>query len=110
MRCFITAVQVNLFRTTSRVVDLSELMGNVPGLQIRDRQNFAQDLQLSVRGFGTRSTLGVCGVRFLIDGIPATLPDDQGQAATASLAFVKRIERHRIIAGFAASSTDSSQD
>ena len=67
-------------------------MGSVPGLQIRDRQNFAQDLQLSVRGFGTRSTFGVRGVRILIDGIPATMPDGKGQAATASLTSAKRIE------------------
>ena len=67
-------------------------MGSVPGLQIRDRQNFAQDLQLSVRGLGTRSTFGVRGVRILIDGIPTTMPDGQGQAATASLTSARRIE------------------
>lgn len=88
----IDAVQVDPFRTASPLVNLSELMGAVPGLQIRDRQNFAQDLQLSVRGFGTRSTFGVRGVRILIDGIPATMPDGQGQAATASLMSASRIE------------------
>ena len=88
----IDAVQVDPFRTASPLVNLSELMGGVPGLQIRDRQNFAQDLQVSVRGFGTRSTFGVRGVRILIDGIPATMPDGQGQAATASLTSAKRIE------------------
>ena len=88
----IDAVQVDPFRTASPLVNLSELMGGVPGLQIRDRQNFAQDLQVSVRGFGTRSTFGVRGVRILVDGIPATMPDGQGQAATASLTSAKRIE------------------
>ena len=88
----IDAVQVDPFRTASPLINLSELMGAVPGLQIRDRQNFAQDLQVSVRGFGTRSTFGVRGVRILIDGIPATMPDGQGQAATASLTSAKRIE------------------
>ncbi|MBC7445785.1 MAG: TonB-dependent receptor [Polaromonas sp.] len=88
----IDAVQVDPFRTASALVNLSELMGGVPGLQIRDRQNFAQDLQVSVRGFGTRSTFGVRGVRILVDGIPATMPDGQGQAATASLTSAKRIE------------------
>ena len=88
----IDAVQVDPFRTASPLVNLSELMGAVPGLQIRDRQNFAQDLQLSVRGFGTRSTFGVRGLRILIDGIPATMPDGQGQAATASLTSARRIE------------------
>ena len=88
----IDSVQVDPFSTASPLVNLSELMGAVPGVQVRDRQNFAQDLQLSVRGFGTRSTFGVRGVRILIDGIPATMPDGQGQAATASLTSAKRIE------------------
>ncbi|MDB5884529.1 MAG: TonB-dependent receptor [Polaromonas sp.] len=88
----IDGVAVDPFRTASPLVNLSELMGAVPGLQIRDRQNFAQDLQVSVRGFGTRSTFGVRGVRILVDGIPATMPDGQGQAATVSLTSAKRIE------------------
>jgi iron complex outermembrane receptor protein len=88
----IDAVQVDPFRAASPLVNLSELTGGVPGLQVRDRQNFAQDLQVSVRGFGTRSTFGVRGVRILVDGIPATMPDGQGQAATASLTSASRIE------------------
>jgi iron complex outermembrane receptor protein len=88
----IDVVQVDPFRAASPLVNLSELTGAVPGLQVRDRQNFAQDLQVSVRGFGTRSTFGVRGVRILVDGIPATMPDGQGQAATASLTSASRIE------------------
>lgn len=88
----IDAVTVDGFRAASPLVNMSELLGAVPGLQVRERQNFAQDLQISVRGFGARSTFGVRGVRILIDGIPATMPDGQGQAATASLTSAKRIE------------------
>ena len=88
----IDSIVVDPFRTASPLVNLSELLGGVPGLQVRERQNFAQDLQVSVRGFGTRSTFGVRGVRILVDGIPATFPDGQGQAATASLTSAKRIE------------------
>ena len=88
----IDVVTVDAFRATSPLVNLSELLGAVPGLQIRERQNYAQDLQVSVRGFGTRSTFGVRGVRILVDDIPATMPDGQGQAATASLSAASRIE------------------
>ena len=88
----IDAIQVDPLRTASPLVNMSELLGTVPGIQIRERQNYAQDLQLSVRGFGTRSTFGVRGVRILIDGIPATMPDGQGQAATATLTSARRIE------------------
>src|SRR4030081_2055576 len=88
----VDVVRVDPFRSASPLVNLSELLSTVPGIQVRDRQNYAQDLQVSVRVFGTRSTFGVRGVRILIDGIPATMPDGQGQAATASLASAKRIE------------------
>lgn len=88
----IDAVLVDTFGASSPLVNMSELLSAVPGLQARERQNYAQDLQISVRGFGTRSTFGVRGVRILIDGIPATMPDGQGQAATASLSSAKRIE------------------
>ncbi|HJV49875.1 MAG TPA: TonB-dependent receptor [Noviherbaspirillum sp.] len=88
----IDAVQVDPLHAASPLVNMSELLSTVPGLQIRERQNYAQDLQLSVRGFGTRSTFGVRGVRILVDGIPATMPDGQGQAATATLTSARRIE------------------
>ncbi len=88
----IDVIQVDPFAQQSPLVNMSELLSGVPGLQVRERQNYAQDLQISVRGFGTRSTFGVRGVRILIDGIPATMPDGQGQAATASLASASRIE------------------
>lgn len=88
----IDAVEVDGMRQGSPLVNLSELMGAVPGVQLRNRENYAQDLQLSVRGFGTRSTFGVRGVRILIDGIPATMPDGQGQVSSISLTSAKRIE------------------
>lgn len=71
---------------------LSEALAGVPGLLARDRQNFAQDTQLSIRGFGARSTFGVRGVRVLIDGVPATMPDGQGQLSHASLLGAERVE------------------
>lgn len=88
----IDAVEVDPMRLGSPLVNLSELMSAVPGVQVRNRENYAQDLQLSVRGFGTRATFGVRGVRILIDGIPATMPDGQGQVSAISLTSAKRIE------------------
>ncbi|SIR76302.1 TonB-dependent receptor domain-containing protein [Pseudacidovorax sp. RU35E] len=73
-------------------VNLSESLGAVPGLQIQNRQNYAQDLQLSVRGFGARSTFGVRGVRLYVDGIPATLPDGQGQTSNIDIGSADRVE------------------
>ena len=71
---------------------LSGLLGGVPGLLVRDRQNHAQDMQISLRGFGARSTFGVRGLRLFADGIPATMPDGQGQVSHFALAGAERIE------------------
>ncbi|MFN3569376.1 MAG: TonB-dependent receptor family protein [Polaromonas sp.] len=73
-------------------LNLSESLSLLPGLLARDRQNQAQDLQLSVRGFGARSTFGVRGVRLYVDGIPATMPDGQGQLSHIDIASVGRLE------------------
>jgi len=73
-------------------VNLSEAIARVPGIVVQNRQNYAQDLQISSRGFGARSTFGVRGVRLIADGIPATMPDGQGQAATFNLSSAERIE------------------
>ena len=73
-------------------INLSEGLGLVPGIVARDRQNYAQDLQLSIRGFGARSSFGVRGVRLYVDGIPATMPDGQGQLSHFDLASAGRIE------------------
>ena len=73
-------------------VNASEALAAVPGLVVQNRQNYAQDLQISSRGFGARSPFGVRGVRLVSDGIPATMPDGQGQAATFNLDMAERIE------------------
>lgn len=73
-------------------VQLSESLALVPGVTARDRQNHAQDLQLSIRGFGARSTFGVRGVRLYVDGIPATMPDGQGQLSHFDLSSASRVE------------------
>lgn len=73
-------------------VNLSESLGRIPGIVVLNRQNYAQDLQLSIRGFGSRATFGIRGVRVLVDGIPASMPDGQGQASNVALTSTGRIE------------------
>jgi iron complex outermembrane receptor protein len=73
-------------------VNASEALAAVPGVVVQNRQNYAQDLQISSRGFGARSQFGVRGVRLIADGVPATMPDGQGQAATFDLDLAERIE------------------
>ena len=73
-------------------INISESLGGAPGLLARDRQNYAQDVQISVRGFGARSSFGIRGVRLYVDGVPATFPDGQGQISNVDLGSAGRIE------------------
>lgn len=79
-------------RTHRANVDLSEGVGKIPGIVVQNRYNYAQDLQVSSRGFGARAAFGVRGVRLLQDGIPLTMPDGQGQTALFDLDGANRIE------------------
>jgi len=73
-------------------VNLSESLLAVPGVSVQSRQNYAQDLQISVRGFGARSSFGVRGIRLYSDGIPGTMPDGQGQFSQFDLGSADHIE------------------
>ena len=88
----VDAVDGAQLRNAQMQVNLSESMGSVPGLQIQNRQNYAQDQQLSIRGFGARSTFGVRGVRIYVDGVPSTMPDGQGQTSNIDIGSADRVE------------------
>ncbi|HBX5242376.1 TPA: TonB-dependent receptor [Klebsiella pneumoniae] len=88
----VSVVNGDEMRQAAPRVNLSESLGAVPGLQVQNRQNYAQDLQLSIRGFGSRSTYGVRGLRIYVDGIPATMPDGQGQTSNIDIGSVDTIE------------------
>ncbi len=71
---------------------IADGLGGVAGLLARDRQNYAQDVQLSLRGFGARSSFGIRGVRIYVDGIPGTFPDGQGRISQVELEAVDHVE------------------
>lgn len=71
---------------------LSESLIRVPGITAQNRTQQAQDPQLSSRGFGSRSSFGVRGIRLYVDGIPLTMPDGQGQPGIVDLSMIKSIE------------------
>lgn len=88
----LSVVRVSPAQTGQPGVNLSEALIGVPGILARDRQNYAQDEQISIRGFGARSTFGVRSIRIYMDGIPATLPDGQGQVSQFNLDSADRVE------------------
>jgi iron complex outermembrane receptor protein len=88
----IDRVDQNQIEQGQMQVNLSETLDMVPGMSVQSRQNYAQDLQLSVRGFGARSQFGVRGVRLYADGITGTMPDGQGQFSNFDLSSAEHIE------------------
>jgi len=88
----ISVVDAQALRSSGPLINLSEAMARVPGLVVSNRNNYAQDLQVSARGFGARSGFGVRGLRLYTDGIPASMPDGQGQVSHFDLANAERIE------------------
>ncbi len=81
-----------IIRDGQPAINLSESLVRVPGVFAANRGNYAQDLQISSRGFGARATFGVRGVRLYQDFIPVTMPDGQGQTGSFNLLSAKRIE------------------
>lgn len=73
-------------------LQLDESLNRVPGVFAQNRYNFAQNLRVSIRGFGARAPFGIRGIRILVDGIPETLPDGQSQIDGVDLESVDRIE------------------
>src|SRR5258707_836673 len=71
---------------------LDEALAGVPGVFVANRYNFSQDQRISIRGFGARSAFAVRGIKILVDGIPQTLPDGQGQLTNLELGEVDHIE------------------
>jgi Outer membrane receptor for Fe3+-dicitrate len=88
----LSVVQVQPSDAGEPGVNVSEALTGVPGILARDRQNYAQDTQISIRGFGSRATFGVRSIRIFMDGIPSTLPDGQGQVSQFNLDSADRIE------------------
>jgi iron complex outermembrane receptor protein len=88
----ISVVDAPSLRVAGPMVNLSEALARAPGLTVANRNNYAQDLQISSRGFGARAGFGVRGMRLYTDGIPASMPDGQGQVSHFPIASAERIE------------------
>lgn len=73
-------------------LSLQEYLVAVPGQLSFNQSNYAQDLRISIRGFGARSAFGIRGIKLVVDGIPETTPDGQGQLDNLPLPILSKIE------------------
>jgi iron complex outermembrane recepter protein len=88
----ITVVDSSVIQNGKQNLGIDESLSRVPGLFMQNRYNFSGDLRVSIRGFGARSNFGIRGVKIIVDGIPETLPDGQGQVDNIDLSSISSIE------------------
>ena len=88
----ISLINFNETQKKFQQLSLQEYLEGIPGLFSSNANNFAQDLRVSLRGFGARSAFGIRGIKIIIDGIPETTPDGQGQIDNVSLGLIEEIE------------------
>ena len=88
----LSAKDLTSFQAIYQQLSLQEYLGSVPGLFTQNANNYAQDLRISLRGFGSRAAFGIRGVKIIVDGIPETTPDGQGQLDNAPLGLLKSFE------------------
>jgi len=79
------AIDAQTIRNSGPQVNISDVLNRVPGVVALNRNNYAQDVQISIRGFGARSAFGIRGIRLITDGISGSMPDGQGQTSTVSM-------------------------
>ncbi|MEX1266209.1 MAG: TonB-dependent receptor plug domain-containing protein, partial [Woeseia sp.] len=88
----ISVINKEQIQNATQQLGIDEALASVPGLYMQNRYNFTQDLRLSLRGFGSRSSFGIRGIKVMVDGIPETLPDGQAQVDNIDLGSAERIE------------------
>ncbi len=88
----ISVVDKERIQLGAQQLGLDEALAGVPGLYMQNRYNFAQDLRISLRGFGARSSFGIRGIKVLVDGIPETLPDGQAGVDSIDIGSAQSIE------------------
>ena len=88
----VDSVTADQIQSQRALVNVSETLNRVPGTVVQNREAFAQEQQISIRGFGSRAQFGVRGIKLLADGIPASTPDGQGGSGLFDLASARRIE------------------
>lgn len=88
----ISLVTKERIQNGTQQLGLDEALAGTPGLYMQNRYNFAQDLRISLRGFGARSSFGIRGIKIVVDGIPETLPDGQAGVDSIDMGSAQSIE------------------
>lgn len=88
----VSSLQLSKIQYAKQQLSINEYLEEIPSLFALNPHNFAQDLRVSIRGFGARAAFGIRGVKILVDGIPETTADGQGQTDNLDLGLMESIE------------------
>ncbi len=87
-----TIIDISKRQPYLQLRSLSEQLDMIPGVFMTNDNNYAQDQRIAIRGFGARSAFGVRGIKLIVDGIPETTPDGQGQLDNLMLSDISSLE------------------
>ncbi len=88
----ITVIDQSRLQVGQSKVSLFESLGAVPGVFATNSENFAQDLRISIRGFGARAAFGIRGIKIISDGIPESIPDGTAKVGNLDVGMMERME------------------
>jgi iron complex outermembrane receptor protein len=71
---------------------VKNVFDRLPGVQSFNGENFAQDVRIAIRGYGSRSAFGIRGIRIFQDGIPLTSPDGTSQLDELSIYDISELD------------------
>ena len=84
--------EAGLSQDIRQQLSLQEYLSHMSGVFTMNANNYAQDLRIAIRGFGSRAAFGIRGIKIIVDGIPETTPDGQGQIDNLNLGIIQSME------------------
>jgi len=88
----ITVIDQSRLQVGQSKLSLFESLGAIPGVFAMNSENFAQDLRISIRGFGARASFGIRGIKIISDGIPESIPDGTAKVGNLDVGTMERME------------------
>ncbi|MBB6004978.1 TonB-dependent receptor [Arcicella rosea] len=88
----VTVIDQARLQTGQSKLSLFDALGAVPGVFAMNSENFAQDLRISIRGFGARASFGIRGLKVVMDGIPESIPDGTAKVGNLDMGLMERME------------------
>lgn len=88
----VTVLNKNQLQAVQQQLSVHDALATVPGVFVQNPDNFAQDIRISIRGFGARSAFGIRGIRIITDGIPESTPDGQADVDNLDAGALQSME------------------